>query len=243
MRKLTVALLLLATILLSIQPLAAEEAKAIAQLVNPNGANVGELHLIQEGDMVHIVGEVSNLPPGPHGLHIHAVGSCTPDFSAAGGHFNPFNRQHGLWNPQGPHAGDLANLMVAEDGTGTYDYKTSNVTLRSGPTSLFDQDGSAIVIHANPDDYVTDPTGGSGDRIACGVIQLVQAPAATPLPLPGAGVAEQPAGQPGAGGSDRPGSLPVTNTPSTTNPLPLLLLAIAALTLGVALVRKGYARR
>ena len=106
-----------------------------------------------------------------HGLHIHTVGACTPDFAAVGGHFNPTTAQHGLDNPNGPHAGDLPNLEIDADGNGTYEATTTLVTLDQGDNSLFDSDGSALVIHAAPDDLVTDPSGNSGDRIACGVIE------------------------------------------------------------------------
>ena len=106
-----------------------------------------------------------------HGLHIHTVGACTPDFAAVGGHFNPTTAQHGLDNPSGPHAGDLPNLEIDADGNGTYEATTTLVTLDQGDNSLFDSDGSALVIHADPDDLITDPAGNSGDRIACGIIE------------------------------------------------------------------------
>ena len=102
---------------------------------------------------------------------IHAVGSCTPTFAAAGGHYNPFTREHGLDNANGPHAGDLPNLEVNVAGRGHLDAVSHHATLSGGPVSLFDADGSAIVIHANEDDQVTNPTGNSGARIACGVIE------------------------------------------------------------------------
>jgi Cu-Zn family superoxide dismutase len=107
---------------------------------------------------------------------VHAVGKCDPpDFATAGPHFNPLNKQHGALNPQGSHAGDLPNITVAPDGTGRMETTTEQLTLGSGPLSVWDADGSALVIHANPDDFKTDPTGNSGNRIACGV--LVKAPA------------------------------------------------------------------
>jgi Cu-Zn family superoxide dismutase len=106
-----------------------------------------------------------------HGIHFHAVGRCDPpDFMSAGDHFNPTNRQHGQRNPQGPHAGDLPNLTVEANGTATYQATNALVTLGPGANSLLDADGSALVIHADPDDDVTDPAGNSGGRIACAVI-------------------------------------------------------------------------
>ncbi len=107
---------------------------------------------------------------GAHGIHIHETGQCTPDFSAAGGHFNPTGAEHGLDNPQGPHAGDLPNMEFDADGNATYEVTTDRITLGSGQRSLFDADGSAIIIHAGADDQMTNPSGDSGARIACGVI-------------------------------------------------------------------------
>lgn len=120
---------------------------------------------------IRIVVDAKGLPPGPHGLHIHEVGKCeAPEFTTAGGHFNPEKKQHGTMNPQGPHAGDLPNVTIGPDGTGRLETTTTRISLASGPASLFDADGSAIVIHAAPDDYKTDPTGNSGGRIACGIV-------------------------------------------------------------------------
>lgn len=107
---------------------------------------------------------------GEHGLHLHAVGACTPTFAAAGGHLNPGAHQHGFLNREGHHAGDLPNLRVDADGDATLEIRTSQVTLGEGNRSLFDADGSALVLHAGPDDYLSDPAGASGDRIACGVV-------------------------------------------------------------------------
>jgi Cu-Zn family superoxide dismutase len=120
---------------------------------------------------VRIVLEAQGLSPGAKGVHIHAVGKCDPpDFTTAGSHFNPAGRQHGALNPQGPHAGDLPNLTVGADGKGRLEASIELVTLLTGTNSVFDADGSAIVVHAAPDDFRTDPTGNSGARIACGVI-------------------------------------------------------------------------
>ena len=108
---------------------------------------------------------VHDLPPGVHGMHLHEVGLCDPPaFAGAGAHFNPAGRKHGHQNPQGPHAGDLGNLTVNADGKGRAEALIAKRTM--GPTPS----GLAIVIHAKPDDEKTDPSGDSGDRIACGVI-------------------------------------------------------------------------
>ena len=118
--------------------------------------------------------------PGEHGLHIHAVGSCAPDFGAAGGHFNPTGAQHGLSNPAGAHAGDLPNLTLAANGSAVYETTIDRVTLAVGQVnSVFDADGSAVVIHAGPDDNQTSPAGNSGARIACGVIMPATSGAGT----------------------------------------------------------------
>ena len=148
-----------------------EPLSAGATLQDKDGKNVGVATLIQTGDEVRIAVTGYRLPPGPHGLHIHAVGQCAPpDFTSAGGHFNPGGKQHGRQNPAGPHAGDLPNLEVAASGEGGFDITTKAVTLGPGPTSLFGEKGTSIVIHAARDDDKTDPAGNSGARIACGVI-------------------------------------------------------------------------
>jgi Cu-Zn family superoxide dismutase len=146
-------------------------ARASATLFDKGGHEVGYAHFTQGQDgVVHIDAHVNGLSPGEHGIHIHSVGSCSPSFAAAGDHYNPGGKHHGLKNPEGPHAGDLPNLVVGSDRSGRYNVTTDRVTLTPGPATLFDSDGSALVIHANPDDQVTDPAGNSGDRIACGVI-------------------------------------------------------------------------
>lgn len=121
--------------------------------------------------LLHVNVKVAGLPPGLHGIHIHSTGTCTP-FSAAGPHYNPApTHQHGLDNPDGAHAGDLPNLVVNVAGQGRLTGTTGRVTLTAGTTTLFDSDGSAVIIHMNPDDQQTDATNGnSGPRIACGVI-------------------------------------------------------------------------
>jgi len=144
---------------------------ARAELKNGTGQPVGTATFTQVGNVVRVVVETQGLPRGTHGVHVHTVGKCDgPDFTTAGGHFNPVNRQHGALNPQGAHAGDLPNIEVGGDGKGRLESTTELLSLGSGTTSVFDADGSAIVIHAAPDDFKTDPTGNSGARIACGVI-------------------------------------------------------------------------
>ena len=152
--------------------LAANGARHASAVVrNAAGAVLGTARFVQDATgVVHVNLHVKGLTPGLHGIHVHAVGACTPDFLAAGGHHNPTGNQHGLENPNGPHAGDLPNLTVEANGTATYQATNALVTLGPGANSLLDADGSALVIHADPDDEATDPTGNSGGRIACGVV-------------------------------------------------------------------------
>jgi len=146
-------------------------ATATSELQNGEGRAVGTALLTQINAGVRIVVDVRGLSPGAKAVHIHETGHCEPPaFSSAGGHFNPEGRQHGLLNPRGPHAGDLPNITIDADGSGRLETTTDRITLAAGSTSLFDGDGSAIVVHGSPDDFMTDPTGNSGARIACGVI-------------------------------------------------------------------------
>jgi Cu-Zn family superoxide dismutase len=111
------------------------------------------------------------MPAGVHGIHLHETGLCDgPKFESAGKHWNPAGKKHGRDNPEGAHAGDLANLTVAADGTATVSVPVADVKMASGPWMLADADGTALVIHAKADDYKTDPSGDSGDRIACSVV-------------------------------------------------------------------------
>ncbi len=142
---------------------------AVASMSGSDGAPMGTVTLEQGPNGVWISADVSGLTTGAHGFHIHAVGACTPDFTAAGSHFAPGGEGHGFMHPEGSHAGDLPNIHAGGDGTARADHFTDKVTLAAdGETSLFDSDGSAIIIHAKPDTYGADP--GAGDRVACGVI-------------------------------------------------------------------------
>ena len=144
---------------------------AKAELHNNQGQLVGIATLTEGANGVTIVAHVQNLPPGYHGFHIHETGKCqVPDFKSAGEHFNPQGTAHGLADPKGPHAGDLPNLLVAPDGVGMIVTQAPLVTLQEGKNSLFHSEGTALVIHSKPDDFHTNPSGESGDRLACGVI-------------------------------------------------------------------------
>lgn len=145
---------------------------AYARIINADGDTIGTALLTQRREGVRVYAWARGLTPGRHGIHIHAVGQCDPTaFTTAGGHFNPEVKQHGLENPAGPHAGDLPNLEVRENGLGILSADSDRISLLDGPRSLFDADGSALIIHAAEDDQMTDPTGNSGTRVACGVIQ------------------------------------------------------------------------
>ena len=136
-----------------------------------DGALLGSVMVSEDpGGLVMNVSAIA-MPAGVHGIHIHETGLCEgPKFASAGAHWNPGAKQHGRDNPAGPHAGDLANLTVAADGTAKSSIPVAGVKTASGAMMLADADGTALVIHAKPDDYKTDPSGDSGDRIACAVI-------------------------------------------------------------------------
>jgi len=147
-------------------------ADTTVTLRDADGADVTTLTLSDAGNGILVTGTLSDVPPGPHGFHFHAVGKCEPPFESAGGHFNPTGRQHGILNEAGHHAGDMPNVIMPETGKGTIQVFVEGVTLAEGEDgSLRDDDGTAIVLHAGPDDYKTDPAGDSGDRIACGVVE------------------------------------------------------------------------
>ena len=149
----------------------ADELVAHAMLRNAAGVTVATAKLTQTADGVRIALQGDGLPAGPHGIHIHEKGLCEgPAFKSAGGHFNPGAHKHGLWSPQGAHAGDMPNLVVPKEGSFKVEGLLRGVTLWPAATGLLDADGSAIVVHAGIDDQTTDPAGGAGDRIACGVI-------------------------------------------------------------------------
>jgi Cu-Zn family superoxide dismutase len=137
-------------------------------LINTSGQQIGTVRAWQTAGGVSFHIEAAGLPHGVHGIHVHPIGRCDPpDFASAGTHWNPTNRQHGLNNPQGPHAGDMPNVTVAANGV----LSETVVLPHASMAQLVDQDGSSIMIHANADDYVSQPSGNSGPKIACAVIR------------------------------------------------------------------------
>jgi Cu-Zn family superoxide dismutase len=221
-----VLLALLGGLLLALYPGAAfaqDGGTATAQLEDTQGNPVGTAEFVQGPNGVTISVNLQPgqqaVEPGEHGIHLHQTGAITPDFEAAGEHFNPTNASHGFNNPQGPHAGDLENMIVNEDGSASYQTTDALVTLSGGQNSLLDSDGSALVIHQSADDYQTDPSGESGDRVAAGVIRAsATGESTTP--------AEMTSGLPSSGGA----------TPSA-------LLPAAALILGSGILAFAILRR
>ena len=146
---------------------------AHADIVNGQGTKIGTAKITSTTGGVKIAVSVAQLAPGEHGIHVHAVGKCEgPAFTTAGGHFNPTSAHHGVNNSQNPHphAGDMLNLVVGKNGKAKATLVATGPTLGDGANSLFHDGGTALVIHAKADDLMSDPSGNSGDRIACGVI-------------------------------------------------------------------------
>ena len=145
---------------------AADQARAA--MANADGGSVGEVTLVQTPNGTLLHARLTGLPAGAHAFHVHAVGKCEPPFKSAGGHFNPGGEKHGIHAEEGMHVGDMPNIHVPESGALEIEVLNARLMLDA---SLFDDDGAAIVIHAGPDDYKSDPAGAAGSRIACGVIE------------------------------------------------------------------------
>lgn len=163
-----------ATALLLASPALA--ASGTATLTDLSGNTLGTVELAERDGGVHLSGALTGVPDGEHGFHIHETGICdaAAKFESAGAHFEPGEHKHGSENPEGPHAGDLMNVTADDNGAATVDLHNATVTLAAGDASLADADGSALVLHVAADDYETDPSGNSGDRIACAVIEVTE---------------------------------------------------------------------
>jgi Cu-Zn family superoxide dismutase len=149
-----------------------QATKARASIKDAQGKEVGTATLSQQAQGVLIEARVSGLPQGAHGFHLHENGTCEPpSFDSAGDHFNPTGRKHGIEMPDGPHPGDLPNIRVGPDGSGRLSALNPYVTLGEGKTSLLGQGGRSLVIHSGADDYHSQPSGDSGQKIACGRIE------------------------------------------------------------------------
>ncbi|MFK4997343.1 superoxide dismutase family protein [Bacillus sp. N9] len=150
---------------------------------NADGDSLGKITFEQKAEGVNLSGELEGLPSGVHGMHIHDKGVCkAPDFLSAGEHFNPDEKEHGLLHPKGSHAGDLPNLIVNSAGKAKVDYIAKNITLKDGLNSIYTTEGTALVVHENADDGMSQPAGDAGDRIACGEITKNRKPASDENP-------------------------------------------------------------
>lgn len=158
--------LLAAALIAGTTMLVTAQSTARAELKDAAGATVGEATLTDTPHGVLLAVSLTNVPEGEHAFHIHETGQCEPPFTTAGGHMNPAGRQHGIENAEGMHQGDLPNVHVPAGGALEFQTLAAGVSL----DSLFDADGAALVVHEGPDDYVSDPSGDAGGRIACGVV-------------------------------------------------------------------------
>jgi Cu-Zn family superoxide dismutase len=156
------------------EPPAMAEPSAAPQTIALNGTDgrpVGTVPLSEDANGVTIKVDASAIAAGTHGVHLHEKGLCEgPKFESAGAHWNPESKQHGRDNPMGAHLGDLANFDIGQAGAATTSFTVAGVTMSGATNALADADGTSLVVHAKADDYRTDPSGNSGDRVACAVL-------------------------------------------------------------------------
>jgi Cu-Zn family superoxide dismutase len=158
-------------------PAPAPKAGATAEMKDAGGKVIAKARFTQAPRGVLLSLEVVDAPPGPHAFHVHEKGVCDvkEKFKTAGGHFNPTNRKHGFLASEGKHCGDMPNVEVPASGKMTTEFFLEDLTLEPGQkTSLFDADGSALVLHEKGDDHRSDPTGEAGGRMACGVVEAAK---------------------------------------------------------------------
>ncbi|WP_375258973.1 superoxide dismutase family protein [Citreimonas sp.] len=149
----------------------AADPVATATMMNQDQAEIGTVEIFETADGLLLRADLSELETGWHGFHIHQTGACESDFTSAGGHYAPDDSGHGFYTENGGHAGDLPNIYVGENGNAMADFHTTRVTLDGDTAPLMDDDGSAIMVHADPDTYESEA--GAGDRVACGVVEPV----------------------------------------------------------------------
>jgi Cu-Zn family superoxide dismutase len=149
-------------------PTPAAPVSATAILTGADGTEYGTVTFTQAGELTTVIAHVTGAPAGLHGFHVHETGECTPpDFESAGGHFNPGDAIHGSPTDPDHHPGDLGNIQIADDGSGHLEQETGLITVEPGPNSVV---GKAVILHEDEDDFVSQPTGAAGDRLACGVV-------------------------------------------------------------------------
>lgn len=162
----------LAVSLWAIAASAQAPTQAQATFIDPEGTEIGAAELTETPHGVLIEFTIKDIPTGEHGFHIHQTGACeTPDFESAGGHYRPRENEHGYLVPEGYHAGDMPNQFAGDDNILQGQVFNPHVTLGEGEATLFDADGSALMVHADPDDYESQPAGAAGSRIACAIIK------------------------------------------------------------------------
>jgi superoxide dismutase, Cu-Zn family len=159
-------------LLSAMDPAVAAGSAAVAELKLADGTSAGTVTLSEMAAGVLLKIDLKGLPPGPHGFHVHEAGKCEADFSSAGQIYNPLGAKHGFLNDEGPMAGDLPNIVAGPDGAARAEMMSTYLHLNmDGDDTLFGPAGTAIVVYEKADDYQTDPDGGAGKRVACGVIQ------------------------------------------------------------------------